>query len=528
MAQSFRLVRHFSLASLIAVLIVAFALAAFHAWKAQQALLEQGEQKNAAQVRLLLNQLDASERAVLDRLLARGGPPAADAPEVQRIQQIFERSVSGTTIVKLKLYSRRGLTVYSSELRQIGEDKATYPGFLAALEGNAASQLSERESFESLRGTLREIAVIGSYLPVRSAGGIAGVIEVYDDVTDLLRTIRDTRWQVFGLSAVLLSALYIALLLIVRRADRIVRENARELEREAAHRARVAAEAKQAQAATEKAQRETEKAYATAMAARRAAEEASQAKTEFLGRLSEEMRTPLNGVIGTTDVLLTGELSVAQRGNLLAVRAGATSLLKLLDDLLETARPESEAREARWEPLAPLAIAREAIALHAPFARSKGVALDCRATADVPAWVLGDARRLRLALTELVGIAARAGEGRTIQLGIDRAAGMPGIGLRFSVRFDAPRGLLESAAAPPPPANGGNAARDHPAGGESLDLHVARRLAEQLGGRVDVEAAGGQALALRLSVPLRPAGLAADAEEGRPGAGPAALTAAAP
>jgi signal transduction histidine kinase len=142
--------------------------------------------------------------------------------------------------------------------------------------------------------------------------------------------------------------------------------------------------------------------------------------------------------------------------------------------------------------------------------------------------VLGDARRLRLALTELVGIAARAGEGRTIQLGIDRAAGMPGIGLRFSVRFDAPRGLLESAAAPPPPANGGNAARDHPAGGESLDLHVARRLAEQLGGRVDVEAAGGQALALRLSVPLRPAGLAADAEEGRPGAGPAALTAAAP
>jgi signal transduction histidine kinase len=374
-------------------------------------------------------------------------------------------------------------------VRQIGEDKATYPGFVAALRGTPSSQLSERESFESFFGTLGEVAVIGSYLPVRDrSGAIVGVIEVYDDVTQLFATIKATRWQVFGLSAVLMSALYIALLVIVRRADRIVAANEQALEREIAQRARIATEAKRAQQATEKAQRETEKAYAAAMTARRAAEEANQAKNEFLGKLSEEMRTPLNGLIGTTDVLLTGSLTVPQRENLARVRTGAASLLRLLDDLLETAQPDSETQEARWEALSPLGVAREAASLHAPRARANGVILDCRAANNVPAWVLGDARRLRLVLTDLVGVAARSGPGRSILTAVERVTDSEGLVLRYSVRVDLGQG-------------------DHALEAEALDLQAARRIAEKLGGTIDVDAAAGQPIVLRLTVPLRPATL---------------------
>jgi uncharacterized protein HemX len=53
-APSFRLLRYFSLASLAVIAAVAVALAAFYGWKAEQALLQQGEQKNAAQLRLIL------------------------------------------------------------------------------------------------------------------------------------------------------------------------------------------------------------------------------------------------------------------------------------------------------------------------------------------------------------------------------------------------------------------------------------------------------------------------------------------
>jgi signal transduction histidine kinase len=494
MAKSIRLVKRFSLASLVAVLIVAFVLASFYAWKARSALVEQGEFKNSTQVRLILNQLDASERAVLDELFALKQKPAADAPVVQRMLQTFARSVSGTSIVKLKLYNARGLTVFSSEVRQIGEDKASYPGFVAALHGTATSQLSERESFESFFGTLGEVAVIGSYLPVRDKGGVViGVIEVYDDVTQLFAAIKAAQWEVFGLSAVLMSALYIALLIIVRRADSIVTLNEQALEREIAQRARIASEANRAQQATEKAQRETEKAYASAMAARRLAEEASQAKTEFLGRLSEEMRTPLNGVIGTTDVLLTGDLSAPQRENLVHVRAGAASLLRLLDDLLETTQPDSENHEPRWEALSPLAVAREATTLHASLAKKNGLVLDCRAANSVPAWALGDARRLRLVLTDLVGIAGRSGRGKTVLIAIERVTESPGLVLRYSVRVDrVPAGQVMEP--------------------EALDLKAARRIAAKLDGTIELEAAEGQPMVLRLTLPLRPATLENAAE----------------
>jgi signal transduction histidine kinase len=503
--KSIRLVRHFSFASLIAVLIVAFALASFYAWKAESALVEQGEFKNSTQVRLILNQLDASERATLQELLALKQKPVPDAPAVTHMLETFRASVIGTSLIKLKLYNPSGLTVFSSELRQIGEDKATYAGFVAAMRGTATTQLSERETFESFFGTLRQVAVIGSYLPVHDkAGGVIGVIEVYDDVTQLFRTISATRWQVFALSAVLMSLLYVALLIIVQRADRIVAVNEQALEREIAQRAKIAAEARRAQQATEKAQRETEKAYATAMAARRTAEEANQAKSEFLGKLSEEMRTPLNGVIGTTDVLLTGDLTSPQRENLSRVRAGAASLLRLLDDLLETAQPDSETHDARWEALSPLAVAREATALHAPLAKANGLVMDCRAASSVPTWALGDARRLRLLLTDLVGVAGRSGRGRMVLIAIERVAEAPGLTLRFSVRVDRPQ-------------NG-------PAGEPGpLDLQPAHRIAAKLDGKIEVDAPPGQALVLRLVVPLRPAGLESAAEVGA-----SASTAAAP
>jgi signal transduction histidine kinase len=505
MATSIRLVRHFSFASLVAVLIVAFALASFYTWKAERALVEQGEYKNATQVRLILNQLDTSERATLEELLALAEKPAPDAPPVKHMLQTFTRGVSGTSIVKLKLYNARGLTVFSSELRQIGEDKSTYSGFVAALGGVATSQLTERETFESFFGTLREVAVIGSYLPVRDkAGNVIGVIEVYDDVTQLFRAISASRWQVFGLSALLMSALYVALLLIVRRADRIVTDNQQALEREVAQRARIAAEAKRAQQATEKAQRETEKAYAAAMVARRAAEEASQAKSDFLGKLSEEMRTPLNGVIGTTDVLLTGDLTTPQRENLARVRSGAASLLQLLDDLLETSQPDAETQEPRWEALGPLAIAREATALHAPLAKANGLVMDCRAASSVPTWALGDARRLRLLLTDLIGVAGRSGRGKTILVAIERVGEAPGLKLRFSVRVDRP----------------GDGSRADPA---ELDLQPAYRIANKLNATIEVAATPGQPLVLRLLVPLRPASLDNEPEGAR-----AVPTAAAP
>lgn len=335
---SFRLLRYFSLASLLAVAVAALSLTLLYGWKAQQALLQQGEQKNAAQLRLILNHLVEAERAVLGDLLAQQSAPAADGAAVKRMQEIAARSVAGTTIIKLKLFNVAGLTVYSTEARQIGENKADYAGFIAAKSGAAASQLSHRESFESLGGTLREVDVIGSYLPVRDpAGRVIGVVEIYDNVTLLAGAIGRARWQVMGLSAALLSVLYVALLMIVRRADTILRHKARALEAEVEKRVRLADELQRSLKAADQAQRATERANTMAHAARREAEAASAAKSEFLHATVERLRTPLNSAIGLLDVLRAGQLSPHQRGQMDSVREQALSLLALLTDNLKQA-----------------------------------------------------------------------------------------------------------------------------------------------------------------------------------------------
>jgi signal transduction histidine kinase len=492
MLTSIRLVRQFTSASLIAVVVVAFVLASFYAWKAQAALVEQGEQKNATQVRLMLNQLNATDRAALDELLAVTQKPAADSAPVTHLLQTFRQGAAGTSIVKLKLYNTRGMTVFSTETRQIGEDKSTYPGFVGALSGSAESQLSERETFESMFGSLRAVAVIGSYLPVPDRNGkVVGVIEVYDDVTQLFHAIDAARWEVFGLSALLMLVLYATLLYIVRRGSRRVALKERTLEHEVVQRGRLYSEAVRAQQATAQQQRETEKAYSIAMAARRTAEEANQSKTELLGKLGEEMRTPLNGMIGTTDVLLMSELSSAQREHVTRVRAGASALLQLANDLLAVAQPEAEVQEPRLEALSPLTLAREATSLHAALARANGLTMECRAASTAPDWALGDARRLRLLLTDLVGVAGRSGRGKTVVIAIERVLNVPGLALRFDVRVE--------------PGNAGGS-------GDPLDLHAARRLAAKLNGSIDVESGVGQALVLRLQVPLRPAGIESPVE----------------
>jgi len=116
-------------------------------------------------------------------------------------------------------------------------------------------------------------------------GGVIGVIEVYDDVTQLFRAISSTRWQVFGLSALLMSALYVALLIIVQRADKIVAVNQASSGARGratrAHRGRGQARAaSDGKGTARKPRRLTPRQW------RRAAlpEEANQAKTEFLGK----------------------------------------------------------------------------------------------------------------------------------------------------------------------------------------------------------------------------------------------------
>lgn len=184
----------------------------------------------------------------------------ADFPALNA--KVFD-SMKKTTVFKIKVFDLRGITVYSSEPAQMGEDKSTNAGWIgAAIDGKPTSELTFRDKFSAFEGMVEKRDLISSYLPVLAPGSnkIVGVFEVYSDVTPFLDQIKATSTQirktsddyqsnieavaaenqlkveaagltklliVLGLLAVLFAALYA----IVRRADGILIEQEKDRER---------------------------------------------------------------------------------------------------------------------------------------------------------------------------------------------------------------------------------------------------------------------------------------------------------
>jgi diguanylate cyclase (GGDEF)-like protein/PAS domain S-box-containing protein len=240
---AFRLLRYFSAASFIVILIATGLLTGLQHRLAVQDLVYAQEEHHG----LLTRSVASGHWEEFSGLFKTAGGLDAEAlrqhPEVARLQALFQREFSGTQVLKLKIYDMAGRTVFSTDPRQIGEDKSGNAGFQAARDGQPASELTHRNEFSSFEQVVGNVDLVASYIPIQSRdarGTVEAVFEIYSDTTPMLMQIRKTRAAVALQVTAVLIGLYLALFFIVRHADRVIRaqDAQRRLDEEKLHNTR--------------------------------------------------------------------------------------------------------------------------------------------------------------------------------------------------------------------------------------------------------------------------------------------------
>ena len=232
------------------------------------------------------------------------------------------------------------------------------------------------------------------------------------------------------------------------------------------------------------------------------AERANKAKSSFLATMSHELRTPLNGILGMTRVLDGTSLNEVQRDGIDVIRSSGTTLLNIINDILDLSKIEAGRMELEDLDISVTELVDDVVRLLAPTALEEGVEMAAFVDPLVTTTMRGDPLRIRQILTNLVGNAVKFTSAGYILVTVDETISDGRAMLRFSV-VDTGIGI--------PPSkldtlfvkfSQVDASTTREYGGTGLGLALCKELVGLMGGEISCSSLPDHGSTFRFSLPL--------------------------